>query len=439
VFDEVSEALCQAVRQASGAGRERVIALAVSPEPWHRCDPWALLEAGASDVVSWDPRADPPGEELAARLTRWEEVDRLIASPTVRDQLVGDSPAWRSVLRRIVETARFTNAPVLVTGESGTGKELVARLIHELDARRRKGRFVVLDCTTVVPSLSGSEFFGHEKGAFTGASSAREGAFALADGGTLFLDEVGELPLTLQAELLRAVQEGTYKRVGSNVWQRTSFRLVCATNRDLAGEQREGAFRGDFFFRIAACCVHLPSLRDRRQDIVALVEHFFRKLQPSQVPPSLDPHVEAYLVQGDYPGNIRDLKNLVCRIASRHVGPGPVTIGDIPEEERPAAGPARVDWRGGLLEEAVELALAAGASLDEISRAASGAAVRLACAHEQGNLRRAAHRLGVGDEELEALAPGAPAGNGAARAALTGQAPKGEARKPARGPERVLG
>jgi DNA-binding NtrC family response regulator len=411
VFDEVTTPLCEAVRAASRSGRERVIALSASPEPWHGRDPWALLEAGASDVVGWDPRAGPPGEELAARLGRWEEVDRLLASATVRDQLVGESLAWRSVLRRIVEVARFTDAPVLVTGESGTGKELVARLIHELDIRRRKGRFVVADCTTVVPSLSGSEFFGHDRGAFTGASSAREGAFALADGGTLFLDEVGELPLTLQAELLRVVQEGTYKRVGSNVWQRTSFRLVCATNRDLPGERREGSFRGDFFFRIAACIAHLPSLRDRREDIVALVEHFFRQLHPARPAPPLDPHVQAYLVERDYPGNIRDLRNVVCRISSRHVGPGPVTIGEIPEEERPAAARGRADWRVGPFEQGVQRALAAGATLEEITAAASDAARRLAFAHEQGSRRRAAHCPGVAGEEVAGV-PRAVSGNG---------------------------
>src|SRR5262249_51814424 len=147
--------------------------------------------------------------------------------------LIGDSPAWRRLVRRIVEVARFTDAAVLITGETGTGKELVARLVHALDPRTTKRKLVLLDCTTIVPPLSGGAFFGHERGASTGATPTRDGAFALADGGTLFLDEVGELPLALQAELLRVVQEGTYKRVGSNEWRETQFRLVCATNREL--------------------------------------------------------------------------------------------------------------------------------------------------------------------------------------------------------------
>ena len=148
---------------------------------------------------------------------------------------MGDSPAWQAVLRDTGRGGALRDASVLMRAGSGTGKERVARLIHELDPRPNKGKLVVLDCSTIVPTLSGSEFFGHEKGAFTGATTAREGAFELANGGTLFLDEVGELTVALQAELLRVIQEGTFKRVGSNMWRKSTFRLVCATNRDLGG------------------------------------------------------------------------------------------------------------------------------------------------------------------------------------------------------------
>ena len=175
---------------------------------------WRLLDAGVADVIAWDGQLEAiaPACALAGR----RRARRLAAR---REHLVGSSPAWRAVLREVVEVARFSDVDVLITGESGTGKELTARLIHALDARPHKRELVVVDCTTIVPELSGSEFFGHERGAFTGAITARDGAFALADGGTLFLDEVGELPLALQAELLRVVQEGTYKRVGSNSWR----------------------------------------------------------------------------------------------------------------------------------------------------------------------------------------------------------------------------
>ncbi|HEY7771494.1 sigma-54 factor interaction domain-containing protein, partial [Longimicrobium sp.] len=232
LFDEVSEGLCDFVREASQGGYGRVLAVGTSGAAMANGQGWTLLRAGASDAFARDG-ADDAARAALARLERWAAVDRLVDSPLVRNHLVGRSPVWRTVLRQVVEVAAFTDAPLLVTGESGTGKELVARLIHSLDARPRKRELVLLDCTTVVPQLSGSEFFGHERGAFTGAAGPREGAFALADGGTLFLDEVGELPPTLQAQLLRVVQEKTYKRTGGNAWQKTDFRLVCATNRDL--------------------------------------------------------------------------------------------------------------------------------------------------------------------------------------------------------------
>ncbi|HEY0555673.1 MAG TPA: sigma-54 factor interaction domain-containing protein [Thermoanaerobaculia bacterium] len=249
LFDAFTPDLADWIRERSRQGDERL--LAIGPrEALSRGAGWRLLAAGAADVLPWPDR---PGvaETIAARFARWEEVDRLVGSAMVTKNLVGRSLAWRSALRQIVEVARFSASSVLLGGESGTGKELVARLIHSLDAREEKRDLVTLDCTTIVPELSGSEFFGHEKGSYTSAVAAREGAFALADGGTLFLDEVGELPLRLQAELLRVVQEGTYKRLGSNSWQKTRFRLVCATHRELLGELEEGRFRRDFYYRIA--------------------------------------------------------------------------------------------------------------------------------------------------------------------------------------------
>ena len=148
----------------------------------------------------------------------------------------------------MIETILFSQAPILLIGESGTGKELISRLIHALDKRADKKKLVVVDCTTIVPELSGCELFGHERGSYTNAIQSREGAFALANNGTLFLDEIGELPMNLQAELLRVLQEGMYKKVGSNSWQKTSFRLVCATHRNLkiAVEKRK-IQAGSFF------------------------------------------------------------------------------------------------------------------------------------------------------------------------------------------------
>ena len=343
VFESVSPALAATLTELSSAGRRRVVAVASSSGAVRGDVPWRLLEMGASDVVDWQGGGN--AADVVARLERWAAVEDLIHSSLVRDQLVGTSAAWHTVIRQVVEIAGFTPASVLVTGESGTGKELVARLIHALDTRPGKGELVTVDCTTVVPTLSGSEFFGHERGAFTGATAATAtGRSRLADNGTLFLDEVGELPLPMQAELLRVVQEGMYKRVGSNVWQRTRFRLVCATNRDLLSEQASGNFRRDFYYRIAASLVRLPPLRDRTEDIVPLFVHFLGQLHRSGPPPLED--VVSDLLRGrDYPGNVRDLRQLALRVSNRHVGPGAITAGDIPEEERPSVSGSPGTWR----------------------------------------------------------------------------------------------
>ena len=165
---------------------------------------WSVLAAGASDLLDWDSESTTI-PQVIAKIERWDEVEMILQSAAVREQIVGAGPDWLAMLRQIVEIAALTLAPVLITGESGTGKELIASLIHAIDRRSSKGEFVLLDCTTIVPELAGSEFFGHERGAYTGAVGQRDGAFAMAHRGTLFLDEVGELPLTLQASLLRVV------------------------------------------------------------------------------------------------------------------------------------------------------------------------------------------------------------------------------------------
>jgi transcriptional regulator with GAF, ATPase, and Fis domain len=397
-FDQINLELCNFIHEESRKGLDRVLAVAL-PGAGVAGGAWQLLQFGASDVFRWDHSLRPAGE-IAARFERWQFVDDMVDSAMVRDNLVGRSPAWIYALRRVVEMASFTDAPVLITGESGTGKELVARLIHTLDRRAHKRDLVVLDCTTIVPELSGSEFFGHERGAFTGAVSGRDGAFALADKGTLFLDEVGDLPLGLQAELLRVVQEHTYKRVGSNNWQQTQFRLVCATNRDLQQEEAQGRFRRDFYYRIAGCAYKLPSLRERPEDILPLAEHFLQQFRPDEEP-AMDDTVRAYLLQRAYPGNVRDLRQVIARISYRHVGPGPISAGDVPEEERPQAGPGPREWCEGAFELSIRQAVVNGAGLKEITQAATDTAIRIVTEDENGNLRRAAHRLGITDRALQ--------------------------------------
>lgn len=398
-FDEVTPELLDLLRDATYRGMERVLAIALSRSSMKPAALWSLLGAGVSDVFAWDHSADS-ARQVFARFDRWERVDEIVRSSLVKSNLVGQSAAWIRALRQIVDVGRFTDSSVLVSGQSGTGKELFAQLIHTLDQRPNKGKLVVCDCTTIVPELSGSEFFGHERGAFTGAVSAREGAFALADKGTLFLDEVGELPLTLQAELLRVVQEHTYKRVGGNSWQKTDFRLVCATNRNLFEEQARGQFRRDFYYRIASWTCQLPALEDRREDVPALAKHFIAQLCPDS-PPELDDVVRQYLMARPYPGNVRELKQLVTRIVQHHVGPGPVTVGDIPEDERPRGSEGFKNWHEEGLEVAIRLAVASGVSLKEIERTTGELAERIVIEEEQGNLQRAALRLGVTDRALQ--------------------------------------
>jgi len=397
-FAAITSDLRNFIRDASGVGRRRVLAVATDPSCGAEDAVWELLDAGASDVITWDGSTSS-AIQMAARLERWESVDRLLDAPVVRTHLLGHARAWRTLLRQVVEIAYFSDSSVLLLGESGTGKELLARLIHALDRRQRKSDLVVLDCTTVVPELAGSEFFGHERGSFTGATMPRTGAFALADGGTLFLDEIGDLPLTLQAQLLRAVQERTYKPVGSNVWRSTRFRLVCATHRRLGEDVAAGAFRADLYYRLGAVVCHVPPLRERPEDILLLFRHFVGEQLGLDQSPEIEEPVRRLLLRRPYPGNVRELQQLARRTACRHVGNGPISIGDVPDDERPMASERAPDNIS--LEAAIREELARGAGLKAISRAAAEAAIRVALGEADGNLRLAARRLGVTDRALQ--------------------------------------
>lgn len=398
-LDRVGDKTYDYLRELSNGGLNRVLVVVFEKGASSGCGVWKLLNAGATDVLECCD-VNQIAAAAVAKFDRWAEVDRIVDSPLVKENLVGASPVWKAVLRRTVEVARFTDSSVLILGESGTGKELLARLIHTLDTRADKGELIVLDCTTVVPELSGSEFFGHERGSYTNATYARDGAFALADHGTLFLDEVGELTPRLQAELLRVVQEGAYKRVGSNSWKKTKFRLICATNRNLLCEG-ESDFRRDFFHRIAGWTCVLPPLRERVADIPCLVEHFMSALWPDRHMPQLAGAVRDYLISREYKGNVRELKAVVERMVRCHVGPGPLTVGDIDESARPVISDVLREWRDNRFEEAIRRAVATGVGLKEIGTAATETAIRIAIGDENGNLQRAARRLGVTDRALQ--------------------------------------
>jgi DNA-binding NtrC family response regulator len=392
LFDRDAHAAASRLRVTLGTRSVRGVAVHVGRDAgvaFRDCA--ALLASGVDEVMAWND-AGAPG--VVAILERWGRIDDLLHTDLVRANLVGASPAWRRFLRELVEAAAFSAAPILIRGETGTGKELAARLVHAMDARTPKKDLVVCDCTTIVPELVGSELFGHVRGAFTGSTGPRDGALALADGGTLFLDEIGELPLDLQGHLLRAVQERTFKPVGGNEWRRSSFRLVCATNRDLLAEVERGRFRRDLYYRLAGAVCEAPPLRERGADIIPLAEHFLRDFLSVPQAPSISAPLRAFLLARDYPGNVRDLRRLIQSIARRYLGVGSVTLGTVPESDRGEVEPLADRWRGTPLDAWVGSALNAGAGLREIGRAAEDAAIRIAV-DRSSSVRAAAETLGV--------------------------------------------
>lgn len=364
---------------------------------------WKLMAAGANDVIDWAGDRDAAIRIIHARLSRWQMIENLLESPPVKDKMIGDSITWKKFLRKITEAACFTSSNILLLGESGTGKELTAGMIHSIDQRKTKGDLVLVDCTTIVPELFGSEFYGHEKGSFTSGVYSREGAFALANNGSLFLDELGELPLTLQAGLLRVIQEKTYKKVGSNNWHKTQFRLICATNRDLKAEIGRGLFREDLYYRIATAVFTIPSLNERKEDIPELVRYFLREELKTIVAPAIDTSVMNYLLARNYPGNVRELKQLVSRIAMRYTGQDVITIGDIPEDELMLAEEVKdMPSTGSLsMQQSIRLAIASGKDLSKIKTEIASLAMETALEDCNGNLKLAAKKLNVDVRTLQ--------------------------------------
>jgi transcriptional regulator with GAF, ATPase, and Fis domain len=256
-------------------------------------------------------------EELT-RLRHQLELERDHLRHEVREALafgdiVGESPALKAVLRQ-VELVAPTDATVLVLGESGTGKELIASAIHDRSARRQRA-LVRVNCASIPADLFESEFFGHVKGAFTGAVRDRVGRFELADGGTLFLDEIAEIPTTLQGKLLRVLQQGQFERVGEDRTRRVDVRIIAATNRDLKRDMEAGRFRQDLYYRFSVFPIELPPLRGRKSDIPALSAHFLRqsclKLRRTEVR-LCDADIEG-LAAYDWPGNVRELQHVIER------------------------------------------------------------------------------------------------------------------------------
>ena len=237
---------------------------------------------------------------------------------------------------RLIEKVSQHNYPVLILGESGTGKELVARSIHFSGSRRNKP-FVPVDCSALVPTLIESELFGYVKGAFTGAMHAKTGLMESAGSGTLFLDEIGDLPVDLQAKLLRALQEKEMKPVGSTDRISIAVRVIAATNRDLEAAVRQGQFRQDLFFRLNVVQIKLPPLRERKSDIPLLVNSFLEKFSEAGRMRTISEEAMARLIAYDWPGNIRELENAIERAVA--LGSGPILhVGDLPSGLHYAVG-----------------------------------------------------------------------------------------------------
>ena len=242
-----------------------------------------------------------------------EELNRELIG---NEELTGNSPAIDSVRDAIATAAAHPDTPVLIQGESGTGKELVARRIHALSARS-SGRFVAVNCAAVPRDMFESEFFGHARGAFTDAHASRNGLFKTASGGTLFLDEVGEIPLDLQAKLLRVIEDGKVRSVGSDTETQVSTRVLCATNKNLLDEVKMGRFRRDLYYRLAVVETYIPPLRERPEDIGLLADLFYSRFSRTSgtTARSLPASLIARLTSYAFPGNVRELKNLVERIS----------------------------------------------------------------------------------------------------------------------------
>lgn len=230
------------------------------------------------------------------------------------NSIVGNSPETKKIQHLIEQVANKT-ATVLILGESGTGKELVARVIHQL-SDRQQGPFIAVNCAAIPAELLESELFGHEKGAFTGAIAARQGRFELAIGGTLFLDEIGDMPITMQAKLLRVLQERVFERVGGNKLIQADIRIIAATHQNLQQSIQAGHFREDLYYRLNVFPIYIPPLRERRSDIQILIEHFIQKYQ-LEMGNTLKISQDALeLLVNDYhwPGNVRELSNLMERL-----------------------------------------------------------------------------------------------------------------------------
>jgi DNA-binding NtrC family response regulator len=315
----------------------------------HRCTCVLLAPSATGEFVTLGHRslADAvlvkPLNPVGLRRIIAQDASTAPASPRAHAHalelpsvVVGSSAEMREVWRLAIAAAQ-TNSSVLITGETGTGKEVVARALHRFSSRRA-GPFVAINCAALPENLLESELFGHEKGAFTGASAQRKGRFELADGGTLFLDEIGDLSLGLQVKLLRVLQERSFERLGGTQSVAVDVRIVAATHRDLEEDVKRGRFRADLFYRLNVLCIRVPPLRQRPSDVIGLWEHFIQDgaRRDNRPAPETSPEVQRILMRYAWPGNVRELHNVAQNVLALATGER-ILPGDLPSTLRPEA------------------------------------------------------------------------------------------------------
>ena len=290
----------------------------------------------AGELLALAPALEAAWQEARALVLEAPEEDAAFGAPG-RFGMIGESPGIQAVFD-LIERVAPTDASILVNGETGTGKELVARALHEHSPRRKKP-FLAENCAAVPANLLESELFGHTKGSFTGAVADRPGHFVAADKGTLFLDEIGDMPLDMQAKLLRVLESGEVRPVGSNKTVRVDVRVVAATHRDLARMVSEKAFREDLFYRLNVIRIELPPLRERKGDVPHLVRYFLAKIarEPGGAAREIEPEALDALSAGDWPGNVRQLENEIRRAAA--LSRGTIGIADLSPELREGVSP----------------------------------------------------------------------------------------------------
>jgi transcriptional regulator with PAS, ATPase and Fis domain len=273
------------------------------------------------------------GQLLQAETTRRGE-EELIKGVMTELGIVGESQAMISIVRWILRVSILSDLPILITGETGTGKQILANAIYQLDARRRNGPFVALNCGAISPTLVESELFGHRRGAFTGADRDRKGLIRSAHGGILFLDEIGELDDALQTKLLRMLQEKRVLGIGDDQETSVDVRVIAATNRDLCEMVQQRRFRADLFHRLNVLSIHVPPLRERRADVKPLVNHFLRSYQPLNTVASCSAGADFLdaLMELELPGNVRQLENLVRQALVRKDDDSPLHLSDLPSD-----------------------------------------------------------------------------------------------------------